>query len=587
MGHKNKQYRLLSISSLVIGLLIVSIMYLPTLPMGLADGNDSPQVCEDFIINVDSTDVGQSGSVVTFTAASGFIVNELCIKDGEGTFNGGTSQHSGLITSDGDYGDGGCYNVDGIGTATVTVSKNPGNLLPAVDRNGNPVLRECRNISHIDVGVQMSTPPAETTLISGMKFEDLDGDGTKDVGEPGIEDWDITLDCDDNSLDDTTSTDSDGNYEFSFDLSVSTACTITEGSVSGWTSTTPTSIDIDPVEPGETYPGNDFGNFEDVTIMGEKWEDTNGDGIDNSNSEPRLSDWTIFLDLDSDGINNNDDISDITDVDGKYSFGPLGPQYAGDAQICEELEDGWTNTHPGQLCIPITISSGNDLGATLPDDDTDFGNLFPIRAEKTWTKTDYNWGPVCELVLDELVCRPANINNPDDDVLADPLLQDPNDNYLAYAQVNVRKNTFQNTNPGAFYAVTTVEVLADLDTLTVEENYGGCTSSPGILQLLPSNVPSNAVKAAIVDSNGDVTELSGDVTVTFVSTGAIIEIPGPVQAGDTVIVLVKFQVVNSAILVNNGIVDMMCHNIETVTSEIGDIESEVDAEAWLRITNQS
>src|SRR5688572_3398884 len=56
--------------------------------------------------------------------------------------------------------------------------------------------------------------------IAGTKFADLDGDGRRDAGEPGLSGWTIYLDLNQNQVFDAatepfTTTDSNGNYGFS------------------------------------------------------------------------------------------------------------------------------------------------------------------------------------------------------------------------------------------------------------------------------------------------------------------------------------------------------------------------------------
>ena len=436
--------------------------------------------------------------------------------------------------------------------------------------------------------------------INGMKFDDTNGNGAKDGGEPGISGWDMDLDCA-NGHTDSTTTDSNGNYKFdnipAFDP---TTCTVTEETRIGWTPTTPATAPdsaVIAIPDGVVINDVDFGNFKDVTIMGEKWEDTDADGTDNA--EPRLAGWEITLSHEG-GVpaDLTTTTADGLGVDplGKYTFGPLGPEWAGNAQICETVQPGWIPIHPGTNCIDIIIESGVDIGAALPDDATDFGNLLVIEAEKSWTHTDYNWDEICEIVetspsVFEEVCRPANINN--DDVLADPLDQDGDDKYLVNAKVHPKNNKFQNTNPGAFYALTTVDVKADVDGLTVWENYGDCTDFE--LKLLsPAHKLERAVKVAIADASDDVTELTdniydgigGSITSIDVSS-AHVEITDPIAAGSTVYVLVKFKNDLKGFDTGDGTFDEMCHNDEMVEATIGDLPpAEVTAEADLRITNQ-
>lgn len=217
-----------------------------------------------------------------------------------------------------------------------------------------------------------------------------------------------------------------------------------------------------------------------------------------------------------------------------------------------------------------------------------------VSVEKTWTFTDYNWDPIEECNPTTGVCttRPANINI--DDVLADPLpittVEDV-DKHTAFAQVH-KNNKFSNTNPGAFYALTTIDVIADVDGLTVWENYGDCTEAGnGILKLLaPSNKPQQAVKAAIADPDGDVTEITGDVDVTFGlnDDSAHVEISGPIAADSTVYVLVKFQDdLKGADAEDDGTFDEMCDNNEMVDvlDDAGEIVFSTQADAALRISN--
>src|SRR5690606_14134325 len=80
-----------------------------------AHGNDSPSACEaSGVGNLGVSDGATEGIV---NAPAGKVVDWLCIKSGNSAF--GDKQHSGKITSDGTYGDNGCFIVEGLGTATA------------------------------------------------------------------------------------------------------------------------------------------------------------------------------------------------------------------------------------------------------------------------------------------------------------------------------------------------------------------------------------------------------------------------------------------------------------------------------------
>ncbi len=287
--------------------------------------------------------------------------------------------------------------------------------------------------------------------------------------------------------------------------------------------------------------------------------------------------------------------------------------------------NGWENGHEDKhndgstFDFLINLNGSEDSGCLA------LNQVEPIDATKTWTHTDYNWDRICtETITVEdppdtftEVCvadRAANINNngqedpqdppnllPDDDVLADPLPFD-GEKYTVFAQL--KKEKFSNTNPGAFYALTTVDVFEDLDALWVEEIYGDCTITKDLLKFVSKKETRN-VKVAVADSNGLVTELTdllydiGSGTATT-DDDAIVITPGiadihiedglateHLTAGSTVYVLVKFNDDLKGEDADENQFDEMCDNTENVTSDIGEEEFTVQANASLRITNDS
>jgi len=195
--------------------------------------------------------------------------------------------------------------------------------------------------------------------VTGQKFNDLDGDGIKDGGEPGLLGWTVSVSG--LALGNTsTTTDSSGNY--SLDSVTTGAHVISETPQVGWTSTTPS---------GGAYPsfnaisGNlpnpvsarDFGNFENVCISGTKYRDKNGDG-DQDGDDDGLSGWTIEI--------NPGAITTTTDANGDYSFCDLGP---GPWTLTEQLQAGWLQTAPVGGSYVVSPTSGTDVTGQ------DFGNF--------------------------------------------------------------------------------------------------------------------------------------------------------------------------------------------------------------------
>ena len=96
----------------------------------------------------------------------------------------------------------------------------------------------------------------ELGSIAGMKWNDLNGDGVHDNGEPGLENWEITL----NPGNVSTTTDENGNY--SFEGLTAGTFTVAEVQNLDWDQTFPINPGTHVVEinSGTNSTDNDFGN---------------------------------------------------------------------------------------------------------------------------------------------------------------------------------------------------------------------------------------------------------------------------------------------------------------------------------------
>ena len=100
--------------------------------------------------------------------------------------------------------------------------------------------------------------------IRGGKWDDHNGDGVWDVGEPGLEDWTIYVDDDqDGELDPgETSTTTDVNGQYSFTGLEPGTYVVREVLHGGWQQTMPANgVYIVGIASGEERTGNDFGNY--------------------------------------------------------------------------------------------------------------------------------------------------------------------------------------------------------------------------------------------------------------------------------------------------------------------------------------
>ena len=137
-------------------------------------GLNTPPACDGPYVLEDPDD----GSVTPFTVTlragdnsipSGLIlpagsITAICIKSAAQTMFGGLG-HSGLITTDGDYGGPApghpnCYTVSGLGSAVVTITRN---LNGPQGSPQDPSTLWCQQISHVDALVQTPTPTPTAT----------------------------------------------------------------------------------------------------------------------------------------------------------------------------------------------------------------------------------------------------------------------------------------------------------------------------------------------------------------------------------------------------------------------------------------
>ncbi|MEW6498431.1 MAG: SdrD B-like domain-containing protein, partial [Cyanobacteriota bacterium] len=133
-------------------------------------------------------------------------------------------------------------------------SANPSGVMDSGDK-----LNSAPNLRTLSASLD-DTQPANSQ-IQGTKWNDLNGNGVQDAGEPGLSGWTIYLDQNNNAKLDagekSTTTDSDGKYSFT-DLAPGTY-TVAQVWQSGWQHNL----------PGAVTNGNfETGNFTSWTTLG-------------------------------------------------------------------------------------------------------------------------------------------------------------------------------------------------------------------------------------------------------------------------------------------------------------------------------
>ena len=199
-----------------------------------------------------------------------------------------------------------------------------------------------------------------TILISGNKFVDTNGNGVRNVGEPGLQGVTVFLDTNNNGILDTgertTVTDVNGNFNFT-NLGPGNYI-VREVQLPGYTRTTALPATITATSGGNVT-GVAIGNFATILISGNKFVDTNGNGVRNV-GEPGLQGVTIFLDTNNNGILNTGERTTVTDVNGNFSFTNLGP---GTYIVREVAQTDFVQTTIN--LPPIIVTSGSNVTGAL------------------------------------------------------------------------------------------------------------------------------------------------------------------------------------------------------------------------------
>jgi Methyladenine glycosylase/SdrD B-like domain len=247
-------------------------------------------------------------------------------------------------------------------------------------------------ISGNDFGNRLSNVPA-TGQIGGLKWNDLNGNGVRDAGEPALAGWQIHLFSNaDPSFHQQATTGAEGTYNFTgLALGTYTVCETLQAS---WTQTAPTSgancSSLTGVSgfgytltltANQSLQGNNFGNRQTIVpptgqIGGLKWNDLNSNGIREAD-EPVLAGWQIHLFSNADPSFHQ---QATTGAEGTYNFTGLAP---GAYTVCETVQVGWVQTAPTAVdCSGRDGVSGLGYALTL----TENQNLQGIILATGWAR---------------------------------------------------------------------------------------------------------------------------------------------------------------------------------------------------------
>ena len=253
---------------------------------------------------------------------------------------------------------------------------------------------------------------------SQYKFHDLNANGTRDAGEPGLQGWRINLYTDPENNDTVESgqavsqfgdTDAAGNYSFGQLLSGNYI--VCEALQTNWfqsrpvTGQTPPSGETLATCPGGTtgygfavggggnLTGNDFGNFQQGTISGTKFKDANDNGAKDS-GEVGLSGSKSYQ-----GGTEVSGSPVTTNGSGNYSIS-LNP---GTYTLCEEITDhpGWVQSYPvaatsGSVACTGANEAARGWQVTVVSQGTTTARGSPCAPTRTYCSAGgrrSTWGP--------------------------------------------------------------------------------------------------------------------------------------------------------------------------------------------------
>ncbi|HEV8061040.1 MAG TPA: SdrD B-like domain-containing protein, partial [Gemmataceae bacterium] len=250
-------------------------------------------------------------------------------------FDSGNNQVAQTITdSSGDYqffaGIGTYHVVETLPSGVIQTTPPP----PSVTINfGTP------DVTNLDFG------NFTLVTIGGQVFQDINGNGVDDSGEPGLQGWTVELETTTGVVEQTTTTDVNGDYSFA-NLQPGTY-RVREVGQGGWLQTTGDPTDF-VTASGVNQTSVNFGNFQLITIGGELFNDLNGNGVLDGN-ESGVAGWSVDLFL-----NGAPTATTTTDTNGDFSFANLTP---GTYRVRVELQTNWVTTNTP---ADIPASSGQN-----------------------------------------------------------------------------------------------------------------------------------------------------------------------------------------------------------------------------------
>ena len=195
--------------------------------------------------------------------------------------------------------------------------------------------------------------------INGTVFDDRNGDGVRNAGEPGLADQlvfiDVNFDGVRNAGEPSVLTNATGAYTF---VNRPTGINrVRYELTTGRRLTAPAQIFYDVAVVFTTINNRNFASTTTGVIRGTVFEDTNGNGRCDG-IERGLSGWTVFIDKDSDGKLDAGEKVRVTNSAGDYRFAGLTP---GTYVVRIVQQSGFTRTNPLNGLFRVTLAAAQGV----------------------------------------------------------------------------------------------------------------------------------------------------------------------------------------------------------------------------------
>ena len=212
-------------------------------------------------------------------------------------------------------------------------------------------------VSRLTGGGGSTGAPTSSAGVAGSVFNDLNGNGVRDAGEPGLSDYPINGTVTDSNgvtlATLATSSDNNGAYSFS-NLPAGTISLTTNVNGNALRVSTPSPLAATLVNGQIVQPLN-LGVTSTSSVSGVAYEDVNGNGVRDA-SEPVLASRTIT----ATDLSTGSSVSTTTASDGSYAFTGLNSQTQ--YFLRQAVPAGWSQTQPtGKSAYQVSFFGAQQL----------------------------------------------------------------------------------------------------------------------------------------------------------------------------------------------------------------------------------